>query len=65
MSALTSTAATAAHELAVLADTCPAARGAMRAELGLARRLDAHFLQVGRYRASSDRPGSYRCAVKL
>ncbi len=53
--ALTSTAATAAHELAVLADTCQAARGAMRAELGLARRLDAHFLQVGGTKISSVR----------
>ena len=46
ISALTSTAATAAHELAVLADTQPQARRVLQSELGLARKISISFLQV-------------------
>eukprot|EP00198_Chlamydomonas_reinhardtii_P006725 XP_001696061.1 predicted protein [Chlamydomonas reinhardtii] len=46
ISALTSTAATAAHELAVLADTQPQARRVLQSELGLARKISISFLQA-------------------
>ncbi|KAG2431939.1 hypothetical protein HYH02_013157 [Chlamydomonas schloesseri] len=46
ISALTATAATAAHELAVLADTQPQARRVLQGELGLGRKISIPFLQA-------------------
>ncbi|KAG2445493.1 hypothetical protein HXX76_000109 [Chlamydomonas incerta] len=46
ISALTATAATAAHELAVLADTQPDARRVLQGELGLGRKISIPFLQA-------------------
>lgn len=52
---LLSTATTAARELAALADAVPEARRALSTELGLSRKIDTTFLQVGCQRGEGER----------